>query len=257
MAKPVSLIQAFFIEIRFVPKHRNSVLSFQNGTFGVTYRKKMKKIKKPWPTDRAMEQVYAQNLWGKGSTEFYSGEGSHLPDFVNPYLKTVIAFLKSFDKKLVVCDLGCGDFNIGKELVPFVQKYHAVDIVRSLIDFNREKFRFENMEFHCIDIAKEHVPEGDCAIVRQVLQHLSNNEILNILPKLYAFKYVILTEHVPQGNFVANVDIISGQGIRMKKQSGVGLLKAPFYFKAKTCKELFSVCLGDQKGAVVTTLYTM
>ena len=36
-----------------------------------------KKIKKPWPTKAAMEQVYQLNLWGANETKFYSGEGSH------------------------------------------------------------------------------------------------------------------------------------------------------------------------------------
>ena len=36
-----------------------------------------KKIKKPWATRAAMEQVYDLNLWGANETKFYSGEGSH------------------------------------------------------------------------------------------------------------------------------------------------------------------------------------
>ncbi len=217
----------------------------------------MIKIKKPWPTKTAMEQVYAQNLWGKGSTEFYSGEGSHLPDFVNPYLKTVIAFLKSFDKKLVVCDLGCGDFNIGKELAPFTQKYEAIDIAKNLIEFNRKQFCLENLDFHCLDIAEEELPHGDCAIVRQVLQHLSNAEIQKIVRKLQGFKFVILTEHLPKGDFIANADIISGQGIRIKKNSGVDILKAPFHLNIHDYKELVSIDLGAQKGVVLITLFTL
>jgi SAM-dependent methyltransferase len=217
----------------------------------------MEKIKKPWPTKKAMEQVYEKKLWGKGSTEFYSGEGSHLPDLVHPYLKRVISFLTSFDKKLIVCDLGCGDFNIGKELAPFTQKYEAIDIATNLIEFNRKQFRLENLDFHCLDISEEELPHGDCAIVRQVLQHLSNAEIQKIVQKLQDFKYVILTEHLPQGDFIANIDIISGQGIRIKKKSGIDLLKAPFYFKVNDCKDLVTMYLEGQKGVLVTTLYTM
>jgi SAM-dependent methyltransferase len=216
----------------------------------------MKKIKKPWPTKKAMEQVYKKKLWGRGASDFYSGEGSHLPELVQPYLKKVISFLVSFEKKLVVCDLGCGDFNVGKELVPFAQKYYAIDIAKNLIEFNRKKFHFENLEFHCLDIAEDELPRGDCAIVRQVLQHLSNVEIQKIVQKLKGFKYVVLTEHLPQDGFIANVDIISGQGIRIKKKSGVDLLKAPFSLKVKAWKEVVSIDLGEQKGVVVTTLYT-
>ena len=217
----------------------------------------MIKIKKPWPTKTAMEQVYEKKLWGKGSTEFYSGEGSYLPDLVHPYLKRVISFLTSFDKKIVVCDLGCGDFNIGKELAPFTQKYEAIDIAKNLIEFNRKQFCLENLDFHCLDIAEEELPHGDCAIVRQVLQHLSNAEIQKIVRKLQGFKFVILTEHLPKGDFIANADIISGQGIRIKKNSGVDILKAPFHLNIQDYKELVSIDLGAQKGVVLTTLFTL
>lgn len=219
--------------------------------------KKNKRQKQPWPTKKVMEQVYENNLWGGGVVDFYSGDGSHDKDLVAPYLKAVISFLNSFKKKLVVCDLGCGDFTIGKELVPFSERYIAVDIVAPLIAFNKEKFQFHNLTFQCLDIAEDELPVGDCAIVRQVLQHLSNVEIEKIVCKLQLYKYVILTEHLPNGDFFPNVDIISGQGIRIKKKSGVDILEAPFCLKVKECKELVSVTLDGQMGVVVTRLYTI
>lgn len=216
-----------------------------------------KKIKKPWPTKKAMEQVYEMNLWGANNTHFYSGEGSHLPEIVNPYVEVLIAFLTSFKEPITVCDFGCGDFNIGKQLVEHTSKYIAVDIVEDLVQFNKEHFKQDNLEFYCLDIAKDNLPIGDCAIIRQVLQHLSNDEIKRIVPKLSAFKYVILTEHLPEGNFIPNVDIISGQGIRIKKQSGVNLLESPFNLKVKAATQLLSITLEQGKGLVVTTLYKM
>ena len=65
------------------------------------------------------------------------------------------------------------------------------------------------------------------------MQHLSNAEVQKVLHKLVAFKYVILTEHVPEGNFVPNEDIISGQGTRLKKNNGLDVLASPFHFKVK------------------------
>ena len=66
----------------------------------------IKKIKKPWPTKDAMEQVYAMQLWGKDESNFYSGDGSHDPKIVNPYIEVVTSFLTSFESPLTVCDLG-------------------------------------------------------------------------------------------------------------------------------------------------------
>ncbi|KAA1245008.1 class I SAM-dependent methyltransferase [Aquimarina sp. RZ0] len=214
-----------------------------------------RRIKKPWPTKDAMEQVYKMKLWGDNHSNFYSGAGSHHPEIVNPYIETLISFFTSFSTPMTVCDLGCGDFNVGKELVAYTEKYVAIDIVNDLIKYNKEKFKGDNLEFHCLDIAVDNLPCGDCALVRQVLQHLSNAEVQRIVNKLAAFSYVVLTEHIPEGNFIPNKDIISGQGIRLKKQSGLDILAPPFNFKVKEKQQLLSISLNDYEGVIVTTLY--
>ncbi|MDX6747160.1 class I SAM-dependent methyltransferase [Polaribacter sp. PL03] len=215
------------------------------------------KNKKPWPTKEAMEQVYEMKLWGDNNSSFYSGSGSHQTEIITPYITAVVSFLNSFKSRISVCDLGCGDFNVGKELVAHSKNYIAVDIVANLIAFNKEKFKEENLEFLCLDIAKDILPVADCALVRQVLQHLSNVEVLEVIAKLRDFKYVILTEHLPLGQFVPNKDIISGQGIRLKKQSGINLLMPPFNLKVKEEKVLASLVLNNSKGIIVTTLYCL
>lgn len=214
-----------------------------------------KKAKKPWPTKDVMAQIYELKLWGGKDFEFYSGTGSHDPKIINPYLNTLITFLKSFTTPLEVCDLGCGDFNIGKHLTPYTKKYIAIDIVENLINRNKNLYKEDNLEFHCLDITKEELLHGDCIILRQVLQHLSNAEIQKVLRKIKTYKYVILTEHIPLGNFIANKDIISGQGIRLKQNSGVNILETPFSFKIKEETNLGAYILENNKGCIVTTLY--
>ncbi|PHS08772.1 MAG: hypothetical protein COA88_05965 [Kordia sp.] len=71
-----------------------------------------------------------------------------------------------------------------------------------------------------MDIAANYLPSGDCALLRQVLQYLPNTEVQNVLRKITGFKYIILTEHLPIGDFIPNKDVILGQGIRLKKGSG-------------------------------------
>ncbi|MDT0678398.1 class I SAM-dependent methyltransferase [Autumnicola musiva] len=216
---------------------------------------KKKNIKKPWLTKDAMAQIYEHNLWGGKKTEFYSGLGSHHPETVNSYIAAVSAFLKDFKTPPVVCDLGCGDFNVGKELVKYCKKYIAIDIVPELITHNKKEFKADNLEFHALDIATDDLPSGDYVILRQVLQHLSNAEIKSVVEKLYDFKAVILTEHLPEEDFEPNKDIISGQGIRLKKQSGVDLSASPFNFKVKEEKQLLSVQSPGFKGVLVTKIY--
>lgn len=213
--------------------------------------------KTPWPTKKAMDQIYDLKLWGGESHDFFSGTGSHDPEIINPYLKAVIAFLKAHNSALVVCDLGCGDFNVGKHLIGCAKKYIAIDIVEKLIIRNKSRFQEKNLEFFCLDISKDTIPAGDCIIIRQVLQHLSNAEILNIVTKISTYKYIILTEHLPKGQFTPNKDIISGQGIRLKQQSGVDVLEDPFNLKIKTKKTLDECFLKNDKGRIVTVLYEL
>ena len=220
--------------------------------------KKEPRTKKPWPTKDAMEQIYEKKLWGGGEAfDFYSGAGSHQAELLEPYVDAVSSFLTSFETPLTVCDLGCGDFNVGKQLVPHAQKYTGVDIVPDLIARNRATFKADNLEFLCLDIAVDEWPAADCVLLRQVLQHLSNAEVQRIVSKLANYKYVIVTEHLPQGSFTPNKDILSGQGIRLKVQSGIDLLAPPFNLQVKHSRQLLTVDLNNGTGVIVTTLYEL
>ena len=214
----------------------------------------LKKTKKPWPAKDVMNQIYEMNLWGGNQFDFYSGIGSHDAKIIDPYLKVIIAFLESYNRSLIVCDLGCGDFNIGKRLTKYSKKYIAIDIVENLIKRNKNLYKDHNLEFYCLDIINDKLPSGDCIILRQVLQHLSNKDIEKVIKKITVYKYIILTEHIPLGNFVSNKDIISGQGIRLKINSGVNLLEAPFDLNSLEEKQLNEYMLANNKGRIVTTL---
>jgi len=218
-------------------------------------RSKSSKIS--WPTKDVMEQIYDQSLWGGKEFDFYSGIGSHDPMIVNIYVKTVTNFLKSHDHKMTICDIGCGDFNIGQHIFKYSKKYFAIDIVEELIERNKIKFKTKNLEFLCLDIANEVLPKADVIIIRQVLQHLSNNEIQQILNRLKTCKYIILTEHLPVGDFIPNTNKIASQGIRLKQQSGVDILSAPFNFKVKKEDVLNQIVLKNGPGKIKTSLFTL
>jgi hypothetical protein len=71
------------------------------------------------------------------------------------------------------------------------------------------------------------------------------------------YKYILLTEHIPEGSFIPNFDIISGQGIRLKKNSGIDLFDKPFNLSVQKKSELLSVNVEKWKGRIVTTLLEM
>lgn len=213
--------------------------------------------KQAWPTRDTMTQIYDKHFWGGEEFDFYSGYGSHDLQIVQPYIDAIRTFFELHNQNLIVCDLGCGDFNVGKQLVEFTESFIAIDIVENLIKRNKALFKADNLEFYCLDISQDELPKADCIILRQVLQHLSNNEIIRIVRKLSNYKYIVLTEHIPIGEFTVNKDVISGQGIRLKYNSGVDLLATPFNLKVKKEILLNEIKLGTNKGIIKTVLYEL
>ncbi len=212
------------------------------------------KNKTRWSTKAVMNQIYEKSLWGGAEHDFYSGAGSHDVQIVNPYIAAVRNFLLEFENPTTICDLGCGDFNVGHQLVNYTKAYFAIDIVADLIERNKSIYKNQNLTFQCLDICKDDLPKADCAMVRQVMQHLSNSEIMELLSKLKNYKYIIVTEHLPISQFKANLDLVTGQGNRLKFKSGVVLTEAPFYLKPLEEKHFLTLKI-DAKSVIKTIQY--
>ena len=87
------------------------------------------------------KEIYLKKMWcpenEKFNFKFYSGSGSHYPEFVLKYLKETSSFLCSLNKKPDVVDLGCGDFAWGSliydDLDILYTGYDAYKKVRNLL----------------------------------------------------------------------------------------------------------------------------
>jgi hypothetical protein len=205
--------------------------------------------------------VYQNKLWGVASPEnespFYSGPGSSDPDIVDPYVETVKRFFASLPTKKKAVDLGCGDFRVGSRILDSFDSYTACDVVPELVQFNQLYWRHLPVEFLVVDLVKDEIPTGDVLILRQVLQHLSNDDISKITQSIPRdFSYLLLTEHLPsENNFLANRDIVSGTDIRLGSGSGVVLTQPPYSMNFKSETTLLSV--PQFGGSIVTTLYEL
>jgi SAM-dependent methyltransferase len=203
----------------------------------------------------AFTKIYAEGLWARSSNDpdsFSSGSGSRQPNIVATYIGAVEKFLTSLDQKPNVVDLGCGDFFVGSKIRHLCGNYIACDIVDSLIARNKDTYRHMDVDFRVLDFTSDELPDGDVVFVRQVLQHLSNELILNAVPKIGSkYKYLLLTEHLPHSNsFAPNVDKPTGPGIRLRYHSGVVLTRPPFNMKAKRDVVL---CQTDVSGTLIQT----
>ena len=117
---------------------------------------------------------------------------------------------KSKNKIITIVDLGCGDFNVGKNFIDDCNKYVACDISSIILERNKQNHQYNNIEYNQINIAEDKLPKGDLAFVRQVLQHLSNREIkkfADYLNKVKPYKHLLITEGLPfEKGFKPNID---------------------------------------------------
>jgi SAM-dependent methyltransferase len=177
--------------------------------------------------------VYTHHLWGSVDGEpFFSGPGS-LPEHLGPYLEYVGELIRAAEIRSVV-DLGCGDFRASRALDLGDATYLGVDIVSPLIRFNQANYASERIRFERLDILTEDLPEADLCIVKHVMQHWSNSDILSFLPKLDRYRHVLILNgrfDVDQDPPACNADIETGAGFRL---SGLHLDRPPFQCDVET-----------------------
>lgn len=190
-------------------------------------------------TPQTFNHIYKNQLWGsKEGQPFCSGDGSHREDAVSPYVAMVRNFIATHQIRSVL-DLGCGDFNVGSRIVSSDLCYTGVDIVQDLIDYNQSRFGSDCVNFCCLDVIEGPLPDADLCLVRQVLQHLSNQQIATTLRTLSKFPYVIVTEHVYSGDGLKpNLDKGKGPGTRIPRKSGIFLESKPFRMPVKLLMEI-------------------
>jgi hypothetical protein len=215
----------------------------------------------------AFGEIYSSGGWGGGSgDDFFSGPGSHDPEVVGPYVAAIRSFAEQAPSRLDAVDLGCGDFNVGAQLRSAFGAYRAFDVVPALIERNQARYADLDVAFGCIDIAEDPLPAGDVVMIRQVLQHLSNEQIAKVVPKLRRYRYAIISEHLPAAAaFTPNIDKPMSGGTRLDREqigrgegSGVVLTEPPFSLPILAERTLCQIDDRLIPNAVIrTTLYEL
>ncbi|MBL4593265.1 MAG: SAM-dependent methyltransferase [Flavobacteriales bacterium] len=193
----------------------------------------LKALSKDKDISSTFTSIYENKRWGvKRGEKFNSGTGSdyyisqNFVDFTKKYI--------SENNITSMVDLGCGDFRVGQQyLSPQVKKYIGVDVVDTLIQHHQKEYADDVKSFECLDIINDTLPKAELCVIRQVLQHLSNDQVQQILIKLRDYKYILVCDHVPGGEFTPNKDKKHGEDIRLKDNSGLVFNAAPFNEKIK------------------------
>ena len=221
-------------------------------------QKKVWKNYEELSTKEVFTKIYSENVWGKDNSNpgtYFSGGGSHDAILIDPYITAIKKFIAGLENKPDVMDMGCGDFNIGSKVRSLCNKYIACDIVDPLIEQNKIIYKDLNVDFRVFDLTNEKCEKVDIIFVRQVLQHLSNDDIKKGLQHIIPYcKYLILTEHWPaKNNFKRNLDKPTGPDIRALLNSGIDITLPPFNYSHLKAECICEV--PDLLGSIKTFVY--
>jgi SAM-dependent methyltransferase len=170
------------------------------------------------------ERIYAHNDWGHGS-----GEGS-LALHVRPYVKFLQRFL-SLRRVASVIDFGCGDWQFSQMIRWGDIAYRGYDIVPAVVTANRLRFQTQQVSFHEIGTDFSDLPPADLLIVKDVLQHWSDETVAKFLPVLSRYRCALITNCVNPAGRTKNLPIPDG-GFRY-----IDVRLPPFHVDAR---EVFS-----------------
>jgi hypothetical protein len=148
-------------------------------------------------------QIYTMNIWRYGS-----GEGS-LPEHTKGYRRFLERFIRDRQIKSVV-DYGCGDWQFSRLIDWGGVSYLGLDIVDSLIEHHIKMYRRDNITFEVLSETPEQLPDAELIILKDVLQHWSNQSISSFIPKISKYKFALITNCVNQNEPTDNRDIVDG-----------------------------------------------
>ncbi len=109
-----------------------------------------------------------------------------------------------------VVDIGCGDWQFSKLIDWRDIDYTGVD-VSDVVLSNTQQFSREGIRFLHADARTDPLPPADLLIMKDVMQHWSNDDILTFLPRLNSFRQALITNGFhPSLKNLLNSDITAG-----------------------------------------------
>jgi hypothetical protein len=155
--------------------------------------------------------IYKNKIWGANTQgEGFSGPGSTLEQ-TQQYRAFLQNFLSEHHIKSVV-DAGCGCWTFSRSIDWSGIRYTGFDVVEDVIKKNNLTYRTPTIHFEVGDSTKPNVlPPADLLICKEVLQHLSFEDIKNFLKNMDSYKYCLITNDInPFGQPTVNTDIERG-----------------------------------------------
>lgn len=149
------------------------------------------------------DKIYKRGGWSnKGS-----GPGSD-PNVYKEYASVVSNIIKFTPNIKTILDVGCGDFKIMTSVDMSNKEYVGIDVSQTIINENNKLYSKENIKFLNLDVTSDEIPEADIIIIKDVLQHLPNDMVKNILNLVKTkCKYALITNDYTDKNLNNDIEI--------------------------------------------------
>lgn len=144
------------------------------------------------PNTDFFTQIYNNNTWGGSGSGSYPGNTATYRDFLTN-------FLNKKNIKTVV-DYGCGDWQFSKLIDWSNISYTGIDCVESVVQNNINNYTKDNITFKQLKTFEEFFTyKADLLLIKDVLQHWLNNEIIYFLDNVIKnFNYILITNSCDQ-----------------------------------------------------------
>lgn len=139
------------------------------------------------------ENIYLNREWGSNRT--LSGEGT-LPEAAEEYVRYLSEFLKSNKDINSILDVGHGDWKMWPRGYFDKYNYTGVDTAHQIVEECKREFSGDNIKFIEGDFLEIELPKSDVLLIKDVLIHLSDEDILRSLKKIRDFKYSLITTDI-------------------------------------------------------------
>lgn len=157
-----------------------------------------------YKNESIFQVIYRKNMWGR---EIKSGGGSLLGQTVA--LRQALPGLVRRIGAHTVLDAACGDYHWMKTVALECNRYIGIEIVPELVDQNCKEYGSEKITFLNADITRNRLPQADLIICRDVLVHLSFDDIGRAIENFkHSNSRFLLTTTYP--GVSKNCDILSG-----------------------------------------------
>ncbi|HUY90073.1 MAG TPA: tetratricopeptide repeat protein [Pirellulales bacterium] len=149
------------------------------------------------------DRIYRKGGWnGKGS-----GLGSS-PDASKGYLALVNRLINQTPDIRSILDIGCGDWQIMREVDLSRKQYLGVDVAASVVDANVREFGKENIHFQVLNPYTDEIPDTDLVIMKDVAQHLPTACVQRILGRIATrCRYALIANDFTEHNLAPDIPI--------------------------------------------------